>query len=75
MQFVIVNKDGELYAGFEDGKPHWLRTKREDCLLDEKTAETCLRQLQHLGFTETAIRESTEIARKWVPSKTDAAAL
>ena len=38
MQFVIVNEAGELYAGFEDGKPHWLRTKRDDCLMSEATA-------------------------------------
>ena len=67
MQCVIVNAEGELYAGFEDGRPRWLRTKREDCLMSEEMATTVLKQLHHLGFEHTAIRDSNDIARKWIP--------
>ena len=75
MQFVIVNADGELYGGFEEGKPLWRRAKRQEFLMDEALADKCLSQLQQLGFTNTAKRAENEIARKWVPKKTDAAAL
>lgn len=74
MECVIVNADGELYAGFLDGKPHWIRTKRTECLMAEPLAETVLRQLTQLGFTDLAIRDAAGIARKWVPKDRSAAA-
>jgi hypothetical protein len=69
-----VNADGELYAGFEDGKPHWYRTKREGCVMDEALAETVLRQLHQLNFTQTCIRPADGVIRKWVPTDHNAAA-
>ena len=53
----------------------WRRVKRQEFLMDEALADKCLSQLQQLGFTNTAKRAENEIARKWVPTKTDAAAL
>jgi hypothetical protein len=74
MDCVIVNSDGDLYAGFEEGKPRYFRTKRDSCVMDEALANTVLRQLHALGFTQTCIRPANGVIRKWVPSDHNAAA-
>ena len=71
MDCVIVNKEGELYGGFEDGKPVWFKTKRPGVEMDEKTADTVLRQMTQLGFEDIAIRDANDIKRKWVPKALD----
>ncbi len=40
MASVIVNKDGELYGGFETerAKPIWFKTKRAECVLEDSVA-------------------------------------
>mgnify|MGYP001592759493 CR=1 FL=1 len=72
MLYAIVNSDGELYAGFEDGKPQWRRAKRDEYLMAEDLADTVLRQLHHLGFENTAKRDANNITRKWVPKSMSA---
>lgn len=77
MQCVIVNKDGHLYGGFETEKarPVWYRSKRAECVMDEPTCDTVMRQLAQLGFKDFAKRDAQTIAKKWVPETVDAAKL
>lgn len=77
MAAVIVNDKGELYAGFssEQSKPIWRRSKCKECVLEEAIAETVVRQLKQLGFDKIIQRDADGVARKWVPTDTDAAAL
>ena len=51
-QSVIVNGDGEYYAGFDGktGKPVWFKAQRKDCKLDDYLADMVLSQLTALGF-------------------------
>lgn len=73
MDCVIVNAEGMIYAGFQEGKPVWHRSKKESSVLSEEVADKCLSQLTQLGFTDIAKRNSNEVARKWVPKSLDAA--
>lgn len=50
MQYVIENEDGEFYAGFQEGKPVWFRSRRPETRFDAALADTIMRQLTHLGF-------------------------
>lgn len=75
MQCVIVNEEGELYAGFQDGKPLWYRTKRPESVLEEPIADTVVRQLKGLGFEKVIKRSANGVARKWVPADLDASAV
>jgi hypothetical protein len=76
MASVIVNEEGELYGGFssEASKPVWFKTKRDSCVLDDRLAETALRQLKALGYEKIALRDANGIIRKWVPADLDASA-
>lgn len=71
--FVIVNEKGELYGGFssQESKPCWFKTKRDDCQMDEVTADAVIRQLGHMGITTVVKREAGGIIRKWVPADLD----
>ncbi len=73
MSSVIVNEDGELYAGFssEESKPVWRKTKSQGCILDDAIAKLALKQLHGLGFTKTVIRDAGAVVRKWVPADMD----
>jgi len=75
MQCVIVNDKGELYAGFEDGRPKWLRSKREESVMDESTCDAVVKQLTGLGFTKFVKRPADGVIRKWVPADLDASAV
>jgi hypothetical protein len=74
MQCVVVNAEGLLYGGFGEGKPHWFKTKREECVFDESIADQVVRQLKGLGFEDVAKRDANEVARKWVPKSLSAIA-
>jgi hypothetical protein len=69
-----VNKDGELYGGFEtaSAKPVWFRNKRPECVLEESVADLVMRQLATLGFKDFTKRPADAIAKKWVPKDLDA---
>lgn len=71
---VIVNDEGLLYGGFQDGKPVWFKTKRDDCVIDCKVAEMAVKQLKALGFGKVVVRDAGGVIRKWVPSDLDASA-
>lgn len=77
MQYVIVNDEGCLYAGFETerARPVWRRTKVRECLIDEGIVDTVISQLKQLGFTKVAKREAEGVVRKWVPEDLDATEL
>lgn len=74
MNYVIVNDAGLLYGGFQEGKPVWFKTKRDDCVMDEDTADACVRQLTQLGFGKVVKRIAGGVIRKWVPADLDATA-
>lgn len=67
MSQCVINNEGLLYGGFCEGKPLWYRTKREECLLDDKMAAMVVKQMTELG-TPCVQRDSMSIARKWVPA-------
>lgn len=69
---VIVNDEGLLYGGFQEGKPLWFKTKRNDCVIDCAIAEVAVRQLKQLGFEKVVVRDAGGVIRKWVPADLDA---
>ncbi len=72
MSSVVVNDAGLLYGGFQEGKPVWFKTKRDDCVMDDATADAVVRQLKGLGFDKVIRRDSGGVIRKWVPSDLNA---
>lgn len=75
MDFVIVNKDGQIYAGYIDGEPAWRRARRSDMQMSEELAHNLVGQLTALGFSEIRKRDVNELVRKWVPRTLDATML
>ncbi len=51
MNWTIQNAEGEFYAGFQEGKPVWFRSRRKETRFDETTANLVLKQLTQLGFS------------------------
>lgn len=75
MEFVIVNKEGLLYAGFIEGKSSWRRQRRDYMQMSEELADKVVGQLTRLGFADIRKRDINEITRKWVPRTLDATML
>jgi hypothetical protein len=50
MLFCIENEDGEFYAGTQEGKAIWFRSRRPETRFDEALADAILRQLTHTGY-------------------------
>jgi len=51
MSTYVIERDGEYYAGFSDGRPVWQVKRRPETQFEGAVAEKIVQQLTGLGFT------------------------